>query len=150
MPKTAENQAAAPRIKTDETERLINWISKNQDDWRMLCHPAITDTQKRHHRRRWVEALRNFAKADFPHLMLVFMTKCYYMEGEARRAVEGAVIRRILSTWDENAINEFTDYLCRMDSWDARELPKLGEESEENKEYKKASLEKLINPESLI
>ena len=119
----------------EEMKRLVEWISKHWDEWKMLCNPAITDTDTRAKRRKWVSALKSLAKADFPSLILVFMTKCYYMEGRAKQVIEGAVVQRILSTWDETIVDEFIAYLTKADCWDARELP-ASEETKEKKEKK--------------
>lgn len=128
-----------PKIQTiennDEIKRLLEWISKNWIEWKMLCNPAIIETDSRIKRRKWVEALKELAKANFPTLILVFMTKCYYMEGEAKQVIEKAIIQRILSTWDENAIDEFIGCLSKVDNWDARELSipeEVKAQSEEN------------------
>jgi hypothetical protein len=119
----------------EEMKRLVEWISKHWDEWKMLCNPAITDTDTRAKRRKWVSALKSLVKADFPSLILVFMTKCYYMEGRAKQVIEGAVVQRILSTWDETIVDEFISYLSKVDYWDARELP-ASEETKEKKEKK--------------
>ena len=47
--------------KNEEMLRLIKWVSKNWYEWKMLCNPAITDTEIRTKRRKWVEALKGFA-----------------------------------------------------------------------------------------
>lgn len=112
----------------------------------MLCNPRISDTDTRNKRRKWVEALKNFSKADFPTLILVFMTKCYYMEGQAKEAVEGAIVQRILSTWSENAIEEFIHYLSKMDNWDARELPTSEEDKADREEQKRKEIANWLNP----
>lgn len=119
----------------EEMKRLVEWISKHWDEWQMLCNPAITDTDIRAKRRKWVSALKSLAKADFPSLILVFMTKCYYMEGRAKQVIEGAVVQRILSTWDETIVDEFIAYLTKVGCWDARELP-ASEETKAKKEKK--------------
>lgn len=130
----------------EELKRLVNWISKNWDDWRLLCDPYITDTSSMFKRRVWVAALKNLAKERFPSLVLVFMTKCYCIEGRAKEAIEGAVIHRILSTWDDRAIDEFVDYLGKVVNWDARELPNMFATDEERDERYRKEREELFNP----
>lgn len=143
---TDEKRVLNQETRGDEIKRLIEWVSKNWDEWKMLCNPAITETDTRAKRRKWVEALKSFAKADFPTLILVFMTKCYYMEGDARQVVEGAIVQRILSTWDENTIDKFTGYLCKFDNWDARELPISDEKKSEREERHKKEIDDWLNP----
>ncbi len=38
----------------EEMKRLVEWISKHWDEWKMLCNPAITDTDTRAKRRIWI------------------------------------------------------------------------------------------------
>ena len=92
-------------------------------------------------------SLKSFAKADFPTLILVFMTKSYYMEGEAKQAVEGAVVQRILSTWDENTIDEFVNYLSKFDNWDARDIPLPDEKKPAREKRREREIDSWLNPE---
>lgn len=130
-----------------EMQRLVKWVSSHWDEWKMLCNPAITETDTRTKRRKWIEALKSFAKADFPALILVFMTKCYYMGNEAKQVVEEVIARRILTTWDENAINDFTNCLSKIDIWNARKLPNTDEMEALLETTDKAEIERFLNPE---
>lgn len=69
------------------------------------------------------------------------------MEGDAKQAVEGAVIQRILSTWDENTIDDFIGYLCKHDNWNARELPISEDKKPEREERHRKEIDDFLNPE---
>lgn len=142
----SQNQSTTEQL--DEINRLVQWILKNWKEWKMLCHPAISDADTRAKRQAWIEALKKFSKSGFPALILVFMTKCYYMEGEAKEVIESAVINRILATWDENTIDYFISYLTKVDNWDSRELPIVKERKDKIEELQRIQTENWLNPPS--
>lgn len=146
MVNSKDEQTCRLEKQNEELQKLITWASENWDEWKMLCNPAITDTETRTQRRKWVESIKKLSKAGFPALILVFMTKCYYMDGESKQVVEGAIIKRLLNTWDENAIDEFISYLCKFDNWNARELPITEDIKLSRDEMDREEIDRLLNP----